>query len=41
MVFGLSYTQEEVESIARLAGFNFVSVEKISGWPCFQMKLRK
>lgn len=41
IVFGQSYTRKEAEAIALSAGFSYVSVEKVSGWPFFLIKLRK
>jgi len=41
VVFGQSYSRREAEWMARAVGFATVSMEKVSGWPFFLMRLRK
>jgi len=41
IVFGQSYSRREAEWMAKAARFATVSIEKVSGWPFFLMKLQK
>lgn len=41
IVFGQSYTPEQVESLAISTGFRDILVQRVEGWPFFIIKLKK